>query len=82
MMYTKRQFGAELLDELSLEYDPVRIARWCYAKYLDERDLEDGLGEIMYEVYGMDAGPEFIIPLDELKDIAKKCSLPTETAGQ
>lgn len=74
MIYTKKQFGTELKAELDRGYDPVRIAKWCYVKYLDEREREDGLGEIMYEVFGMDAGPEFVIPLAELESIARSCA--------
>ncbi len=72
-MYTKKQFGTDLMAELEQGYDPIRIAKWCYTKHLDERDLEDGLYEIIYEVYGMDAGPEFIIPQTELDRIARDC---------
>ena len=78
MRYTRRRFGEELKAQLDIGYDPCRIARWCYERYLDERDREEGLDEIMDEIYGMDAGPEFAIPEDDLRGIASSLVSKTD----
>jgi hypothetical protein len=70
MTYTKRHFADELLAEIENGYDASRIAKWCYTRFLDERELEDGLAEVMDEVYGMDAGPEFEMSEAELRELA------------
>ena len=66
----KQGFGHELKAALDVVYGLRRIACWCYKRYLHQRDREDGLEEIMHEISGRDAGPEFEITAGQFRDIA------------
>jgi hypothetical protein len=71
MIYTRKQFGVDLLEEISRGYDAIRVARWSYARYLERcQALEVGLREKIMEVVAMEEGPEFEMSETELREFA------------
>lgn len=70
MSYSKKQFAQELKEQLDYGFDVVRISQWAYGVYLDSRELEPGLIDIIMQVQGMDSGPEFEFTENELRKLA------------
>lgn len=75
MNYTRKQFAADLFDEMNRGYDVIRMARWAYSWYLERsRFLEPGLREKIMEVVAMEEGPEFEMSENELREFALSLS--------
>ena len=72
--YTKAEFGRDLLSQIEDGYDPVRIARWAFSKFMDPdagiRDKE--LSDLILEVVVMEEGPEFEYSEEELRQFAER----------
>ena len=79
MIYTNRLFAAELLvelehglAELDPPFDPTRLARWAYSKYLKHnRELEPGLDDKIMTIRLLEEGPQFEMTVDELRNFGK-----------
>lgn len=72
MIYTRKQFGSDLLTRLSETSDPVSLARWAYSLYFAHlRDLEAGIKPEIMKVVAMEEGPEFEMTQEELRQWAK-----------
>jgi len=74
MTYTDCQFGRELLAELDLGYDPLRIAKWAYGVFMDasRRDRSRQVHDALVDLFTMEEGPEFHIPDAELRALAQR----------
>eukprot|EP00210_Caulerpa_lentillifera_P009589 g9146.t1 len=70
-MYSKCQFGVELLRKLSHQETQVEIGRWCYTLYNHTANPEEGLDEILISLGTMEDAPEFERSYEELEQIAK-----------
>lgn len=79
MSYTKNEFGRDLAAKLEQTSDVLEISRWAHEVYLDNRDLAPGLYGPLMDVVMMDAGPEFGMSVDELRELSK--SLADDASG-
>lgn len=71
LVYTKAQFGKELKQELTKDFDVVHLSRWAYRKYLEKTSqLENGVDEVMMKIVAMEEGPEFEYTKEELIELA------------
>jgi hypothetical protein len=70
-MYTKEEFGKELEQELTNEFNVIQLARWAFDKYLKHIETEDDLNEIIMQIVVMEEGPEFEYTKEEFLKIAK-----------
>jgi hypothetical protein len=61
MVYTNQQFGADLLAQLEEGYDPIRIAKWAYAVFLDpdRGELPRAVYDALIDLFTMEEGEEF-----------------------
>ena len=66
-MYTKKQFGLELEQELIKKFDVIHISRWAFKKYLKlDLESEKGVDDIIMTLVAMEEGPEFEYTKEEL----------------
>jgi hypothetical protein len=73
MSYTLKQFGTELLGELSLGFEVVRISRWAHGRYVSNcRGLDAAVRGTIMQVVAMEEGPEFEMSESELKEFAER----------
>jgi len=71
MSYTRKEFGARLRAQLSIDYDVVKVARWAHQQYLDHcRELDGDLVNEMMRIIAMEEGPEFELTGQEIQAIA------------
>ena len=72
MRYSDQEFGRDLLAQLDAGYDPVRIARWAYGKFLGTGvdDRSDAVREALIDLFTMEEGEEFHIPEEKLRATA------------
>jgi hypothetical protein len=79
MSYTLKQFGTELLRELSIGFEVVRISRWAHGRYLANcRGLDAAVRGTIMQVVAMEEGPEFEMSESELKEFANRLALSPE----
>ncbi|MDA8018469.1 MAG: hypothetical protein MPN21_13590 [Thermoanaerobaculia bacterium] len=72
MIYTKSAFGNALRVQLALGYEPRRLARWAYAKYLDHaNELESGLYDELMKIATMEQDPQFELTKEEIEQLAR-----------
>lgn len=73
MSYGLKQFGTELLGELSLGFDIVRISRWAHGRYLANcRGMDAAVRGTIMQIVAMEEGPEFEMSESELKEFANR----------
>ena len=68
-MYTKKLFGQELKSKVINKVSTHEIGYWAYSIYL-EKDVEQGLDDILLTINTMEDGPEFVFTYNELNQIA------------
>jgi len=72
MTYTAKDFGLELLDQLKMGLDVVRIARWAHQKYMNFGiEVEESVQQAILQIVAMEEGPEFEMDEKELINFAK-----------
>jgi hypothetical protein len=61
-MYTKKDFGRDVLIELSHGYDPIRIARWADHLFNSriQEDVDEEVDNHIKDLSCMSFGEEFI----------------------
>lgn len=71
-MYTRKQFGKELKEKVSMKQDIVEIGHWTYSIYLKHIDEinDQGFDDILLTLNTMEDGPEFAFTYEELNQIA------------
>ena len=69
----------ELLAQLNQGYDPVRIAKWAYATFLDpdKRGRSQQVHDTLIDIFTMEEGEEFHIPEEELGATAERFASST-----
>jgi hypothetical protein len=72
MTYSDQEFGRDLLAQLDADYDPVRIARWAYGKFLEPGERSDSVHEALVDLFTMEEGEEFHIPEEKLRATADR----------
>lgn len=73
MTYTAKDFGMELLDQVEIGFDVVRIARWAHQKYMDSGiEVEESVQQAILQIVAMEEGPEFEMDEKELIAFANK----------
>lgn len=70
MNYTDQDFGRDLLAQLDAGYDPARIARWAYSRFLEPGERSDSAHEALIDLFTMEEGEEFHIPEKRLRETA------------
>ena len=71
MSYTKKDFGARLKEQLTVNYDVVKIARWTHGEFLDHCiEIETDLESEMMRIIAMEEGPEFELTEQEITSLA------------
>ncbi len=71
MSYTRKDFGARLKKQLTVDYDVVKVARWAHKEYLDHcRELEADLVAEITKIIAMEEGPEFELTKEEIQLLA------------
>ncbi|HEY9630265.1 MAG TPA: hypothetical protein V6C84_23475 [Coleofasciculaceae cyanobacterium] len=69
MNYTKKQLAQELKVHLEHEHDLSTISKWAYRIYLDSRELESELVDILMLLEGMDSSSEFELSEEQLRNL-------------
>lgn len=77
MIYTRKQFGKDLAEQLSSGYDTRRLSRWAFKQYLD-CELEKGLQSEMMTIIAMEEGPEFELTEKEILKLIAELVKGTE----
>lgn len=72
MTYSDQDFGRDLLVQLDTGYDPVRIARWAYGRFLEPGERSDAVHEALIDLFTMEEGEEFHIPEEKLRATADR----------
>ncbi|MDB5349283.1 MAG: hypothetical protein JWN86_530 [Planctomycetota bacterium] len=72
MAYSDHEFGQDLLAQLDAGYDPVRIARRAYGRFLEPGERSDSVHEALIDLSTMEEGEEFHIPEEELRATADR----------
>ena len=74
MHYSSADFGKDLLAEMGRGYDPIRIAKWAFARLMDPevKISSSSLRHTMMTVVAMEEGPEFEYSEAELRTLAEK----------
>jgi hypothetical protein len=70
MSYSDQEFGRDLLAQLDMGYDPARIARWAYGRFLEPGERSDSVHEALIDLFTMEEGEEFHIPEEQLRETA------------
>lgn len=79
-MYTKKDFGRDLLIELSHGYDPIRIARWAdILLHRIQEDLDDEVDTHIKDLSCMSFGEEFYISEDDLHSVSISLLRPKQS---
>lgn len=72
MAYTKKDFGRDLLIELSYGYNFDRIARWADKVYfLHLSEFDDDLNTIVQNIASMSFGEPFLVSESDLYSLAQ-----------
>ncbi len=73
MTYTKKDFGKELLDQISNGYDILKVARWAHNRYMSFGiEVDESVQQIVLQIVAMEEGAEFEMNEIELTDFANK----------
>ncbi len=72
MTYSDQQFGRDLLAQLDADYNPVRIARWAYGRFLEPGERSDSVREALIDLFTMEEGEEFHISEEQLRATAER----------
>ena len=74
MTDSDQEFRRDLLAQLDAAYDPVRIARWAYSKFLGTKvdDRSDPVREALIDLFTMEEGEEFHSPEEKLRATADR----------
>ncbi len=72
MTYSDQEFRRDLLAQLDVGYDPVRIARWAYGRFLEFAERSDSVSEALIDLFTMEEGEEFYISEEELRATADR----------
>lgn len=72
MKSLKLEFGSELKSLLKEPTDILLISKWAYKKYIDNRNLDKCLKEILITLSFMEDDPQFELSDKQLSDIAEK----------
>jgi hypothetical protein len=68
--YTRRSLGIDLQRLLREQPSVQAIARWAHLAYLDLRERDADVNDVLMSLIAMDEGPEFELPLAVLDDLA------------
>ena len=72
MIYTVKDFGNDIIDQIKIGYDVVRIARWAHQKYMESGiEVEEDVQQAILKIVAMEEGPEFEMDQNELIAFAK-----------
>ncbi|HLB52804.1 MAG TPA: hypothetical protein VJK48_03755 [Chlamydiales bacterium] len=72
-MYTSRQLGEGLKENLTDPYDPIRVAKWADSVHFNHcLELPQELYDIVTSLSPMSFGPEFEYSKEELLILAEK----------
>jgi DNA-directed RNA polymerase subunit RPC12/RpoP len=72
-MVTKQELGEQLKSLLASESDIVKISRWAFRLYSNNRqNLDPSMEEILECLFSIEDDPQFEYPYDELQQLAKK----------
>jgi hypothetical protein len=75
MSYTKREFAEGLSEQMKMDGDVVRIARWAHGILMNHAlEFEAGLKPVVLKVIAMEEGPEFELTDAELTSIVASLS--------
>jgi hypothetical protein len=70
-MYTKIDFGKELVREINKNFNIEKLSQWAHNKYLDHgRFLDDETYRAMMVIISMTEGDEFVLSKEELLKMA------------
>ena len=70
-MYSKYEFGRELIEQVNKKYDITYLSNWAHRKYLDHANqLDDETDNAIMTVIAMDEGEEFVMTKEELLKLA------------
>jgi hypothetical protein len=73
MTYSDREFGIELLRQLDAGYEPLRLAQWADHLFLSgDCKYSSAVRESLIDLFTMQEGEEFVIPVEELRDRARQ----------
>jgi hypothetical protein len=68
MNYSDHEFGTDLLAQLDLGYDPVRIAQWADSVFFRPYfNYSNGVRATLIDLFTMQEGEEFHIPEEVLR---------------
>jgi hypothetical protein len=71
MKLTDHQFGVELLAQLDVGYDPLRIAEWADQLFLSgDYEYSEAVRESLIDLFTMQEGDEFIVCEADLRSLA------------
>lgn len=78
MKYSDQQFGQELMTQLDIGYDPIRIAKWAFARYLSVTgdDASEAVYDAIESIFTMEEGPQFYFSDAELRAMAQRFMMP------
>lgn len=70
-MYTKFDFGKELVEQVNKKYDITYLSNWAHRKYLDHANqLDEETDNAIMIIIAMDEGDEFVLTKEELLKLA------------
>jgi len=70
-MYSKKDFGRELTEEINKNFDTGKISWWAHEKYLDHASILDKeTYRAIMTIIAMDEGEEFEMTKEELLKFA------------
>jgi hypothetical protein len=73
MTYTKRDFGRELNEKISLKNSVSQIGKWAHSVFFENcRELDYELKDIIEQLLMMEEEPEFEYTIQELQLLADK----------
>jgi hypothetical protein len=68
----KQSIGKGLKKELLKGYDIVRISRWAFQIFSNERSLDSATRDILEKLFSMEDDPQFELSQEELTQLADK----------
>jgi hypothetical protein len=68
----KKKIGNELKEELLKGYDIIRISRWAFKIFSEERFLDLETRAILENLFSMEDDPQFELSQEELIQFADK----------
>lgn len=70
----RQNIGKGLKEELLKGYDIVRISRWSFQIFSNEKSLNQETRDILEELFSMENDPQFELSQEELTQLANKLS--------